>query len=916
MKSSSCLASPDNKTVIDTFQELYEQAQRRNKPSQASTYRKILQSLRRYPLPLRTGSQALLLEGVGKGNANLFGAHLQVPSVTDHQRESHRQKVLEAMVLFSRSITSTSEGTCTVSSKGSTASDRKSSVRLTPGTSAWTILLSIYLFAHQFENEELRQTDISKAVDILVKYDHRCKIASWKAASTLTLEGYLTSRSVPAPFSCKHRKMKSRGGVAYRLTERGRAAGETILCTIDAPLARLGSAVPSSSKDDLPASVAHNDAVDGTAPLCMPGLRDRLLQRIESTLSVEDAYQGCSLLTTAKRLPDESLSQFHYNSFEQPAAVNPISCPFSKPAGTSATSTEDPVVDEHVNHGFFQKGSYTVSPPAPRLTFRQVDVTSQKDVNVSREVSEEHRDPVFRDASPVVAADASETPHRLPIVHDRLHTPLTREASFSDHGQSSVPQTTTRSSDTKQRGANGEGSGDSGPHRHDELLSALLHHSEISVIPSTVFQVVCLVDFRETTTSTIVLGAAAPELQLELSSEKHDTSTKALPSTCRFKPPVIDSLNAQNIAIESTGLPIGDFAWICRFKKPKNILLSKHLHTLLVSTSLGPRADCDIRNQGYEQDIDFMLPYIVERKTIPDMVASIIDGRYEDQKFRLLRSPGIKCVIFLIEGSEENFIASYNNARKCTSRGLHYNAEDGVPSAIASTQLVNGFHILFSADVTQTAALIVLLHNSLVQLVASRLQQSDFHHSAELSFSSGVRAEGSGNQFLRYLILNCPLRQYWEKRNRRLTTVMDVFGKQLRSIEHLGERTVDLLLNRYEVPASLRRALERWPTNTEFYSHLLLLSDDNSGDISPDGEKPAKTLGIRNPLTTRIMTSLRELYAPSTVAVSLAPACTPSRTRRRRKQQTPVSGANAEGVPVKKRVASLRKKAYDSTSYK
>ena len=47
---------------------------------------------------------------------------------------------------------------------------------------------------------------------------------------------------------------------------------------------------------------------------------------------------------------------------------------------------------------------------------------------------------------------------------------------------------------------------------------------------------------------------------------------------------------------------------------------------------------------------DYVLDFIVERKTADDLAASIMDGRYEEQKFRL-KNCGINNVIYLVEGT-------------------------------------------------------------------------------------------------------------------------------------------------------------------------------------------------------------------------------------------------------------------------
>lgn len=47
--------------------------------------------------------------------------------------------------------------------------------------------------------------------------------------------------------------------------------------------------------------------------------------------------------------------------------------------------------------------------------------------------------------------------------------------------------------------------------------------------------------------------------------------------------------------------------------------------------------------------VDYVLDFICERKTADDLAASIIDGRYDEQKFRL-KNCDINNVIYLIEG--------------------------------------------------------------------------------------------------------------------------------------------------------------------------------------------------------------------------------------------------------------------------
>ncbi len=102
-------------------------------------------------------------------------------------------------------------------------------------------------------------------------------------------------------------------------------------------------------------------------------------------------------------------------------------------------------------------------------------------------------------------------------------------------------------------------------------------------------------------------------------------------------------------------LSLGDFFWVAKLHDPT--LLSRH---------------------GEEGD-EVTLDWIVERKRLDDLVGSITDGRFQEQKFRLRKS-GIKNVVYLIE----EFSLSAEKSTK-----FH----EAIQSAIASTQVVNGYFV-------------------------------------------------------------------------------------------------------------------------------------------------------------------------------------------------------------------------------
>lgn len=81
----------------------------------------------------------------------------------------------------------------------------------------------------------------------------------------------------------------------------------------------------------------------------------------------------------------------------------------------------------------------------------------------------------------------------------------------------------------------------------------------------------------------------------------------------------IRGLTNLNVPFEIRHLKIGDFVWICRERQSQK---------------------------------ELVLPYIIERKRMDDFGASIKDGRFHEQKFRLKQS-GIQNLIYLVENYED-----------------------------------------------------------------------------------------------------------------------------------------------------------------------------------------------------------------------------------------------------------------------
>ncbi|PYH93649.1 endonuclease MUS81 [Aspergillus ellipticus CBS 707.79] len=119
---------------------------------------------------------------------------------------------------------------------------------------------------------------------------------------------------------------------------------------------------------------------------------------------------------------------------------------------------------------------------------------------------------------------------------------------------------------------------------------------------------------------------------------------------------ISNELSKKGVSLEVRALELGDAMWVAKFHDP----------TFLA--------------QYGEEGSEMMLDWIVERKRLDDLIGSMKDGRFHEQKFRLRRS-GIKNVIYLIEEfavSQDPHAAKY---------------PEMVASAIASTQVVNGYFV-------------------------------------------------------------------------------------------------------------------------------------------------------------------------------------------------------------------------------
>ncbi|XP_046545078.1 crossover junction endonuclease MUS81-like [Haliotis rubra] len=211
-------------------------------------------------------------------------------------------------------------------------------------------------------------------------------------------------------------------------------------------------------------------------------------------------------------------------------------------------------------------------------------------------------------------------------------------------------------------------------------------------------------------------------------------------------------------------LQIGDMLWIAREK-------------------VLPQPGQLQRPKGRELVLDF----IVERKRMDDLVSSMIDGRFREQKFRLKRS-GIANAIYLIEdyGSLQHFSI----------------AEDRIKQAMVNTQVIDGFKIKRTSGVKETVAYLTVMTRYLQGFYRTKsLQACTPEMLRELDGSFHI--EESEKLLTTFQHFN-----YASVKSKDLT-VRELFGKQLVQLHGMSADKAKAITDRYPTPTSIFQAYDR-----------------------------------------------------------------------------------------------------------
>ena len=123
---------------------------------------------------------------------------------------------------------------------------------------------------------------------------------------------------------------------------------------------------------------------------------------------------------------------------------------------------------------------------------------------------------------------------------------------------------------------------------------------------------------------------------------------------------------------------------------------------------------------------------IVERKTFADLLASIKDGRYEEQSYRLLHSSGLRphFIIYLLEGM-------FSTLKFPSDKKIIY-------SAITSLQLFKGFSVHKTATIQETGEWLLHMTEKIAKEMACGKQ---FYSSSSSSSETSIQVPSSEAEY-------------------------------------------------------------------------------------------------------------------------------------------------------------------------
>ena len=213
------------------------------------------------------------------------------------------------------------------------------------------------------------------------------------------------------------------------------------------------------------------------------------------------------------------------------------------------------------------------------------------------------------------------------------------------------------------------------------------------------------------------------------------------------------ALRGRGVQVEVRPLPLGDMMWIVRRVQNSS------------SAGLTSPPPCPER--------EYVLDFIVERKTAEDLASSVKDGRFLEQKYRLDKS-GLQRVIYLVENE--------------------LNTQDILPAdhllnAVVYTEMADGYMVQRTAGPSGTVEFLARMHKTIKSRTVgcSQWQSTGPRRSEDRTF------------------------KYFNEKLRRsaATTIGDAFGAMLRQVHGMSSSRAEMVMHSHPTPADLLVAFDK-----------------------------------------------------------------------------------------------------------
>lgn len=255
---------------------------------------------------------------------------------------------------------------------------------------------------------------------------------------------------------------------------------------------------------------------------------------------------------------------------------------------------------------------------------------------------------------------------------------------------------------------------------------------------------------------------------------------------------ISNQLTDMGVSHSVRALPLGDFLWVARVREDR------------------------AKWTGLGKSNLIMLDYIMERKRLDDLIGSIKDGRYEEQKFRLKRS-GITNVKYLIEN-------------KRIDAAVMEKWSDGINTSIAKMKVQDGIYVKQTQDLGESLRYIKRM---------TALLKAQYESRPLYVIPTQVLTVKNHGPLMAHLRRSHPEREY--------TIEFDAFAALSNKSQNLTLKDIFLKMLMRTKGISALKAIEiqkRWPTPVAFLEAYEKISTSTTRDDNRAELPQAKGKGV------------------------------------------------------------------------